>query len=132
MSGNKYGLLTLLNNIHNRQKEKQLFFIQYRTRLIEAFLSVLLLEGYIVNYIILNDSYIKIYLKYGAHGSPVIKDLRAVSKQGNNIFITVKGLMQLSKLSGDSIYIVTTNLGIKSHSSALKTKVGGMILCKIN
>jgi ribosomal protein S8 len=100
--------------------------------MIEEFVSVLLLEGYIVNYVILNDSYIKIYLKYGAHGSPVIKELKAVSKPGNNIFKTVKGLIRLSKLKGDSIFIVTTNLGIKSHSSAIKTKVGGMMLCKIN
>ena len=95
-------------------------------------LGVLKEEGYISDYKTLTDKKNKISLlvdlKY-YKGSPVIKEIRRISKPGRRIYTRADSIPKIK--SGLGIAIVSTSMGIMSDNDARLKNIGGEIICKV-
>ena len=95
-------------------------------------LDVLKEEGYISDYKTLTDKKNKISLlvdlKY-YNGSPVIKEIRRISKPGRRIYTRADSIPKIQ--SGLGIAIVSTSMGIMSDNDARLKNIGGEIICQV-
>jgi len=96
-------------------------------------LDVLKNEGYISNYKLLPDSKNKkesliVDLKY-YKGSPVIKEIKRVSKPGRRIYAKADSIAKIQ--NGLGLAIVSTSIGIMSDNDARTKNVGGEIICRV-
>ena len=122
----------LLTRIRNGQSSKKKYIEAPFSKMKKNILDVLLAEGYISNYeIIENESSkktCKVFLKY-YKGFPVIKELSRISKPGCRIYSSSKDLPIVN--NGLGISIISTSFGIMSDISAREKGVGGEILCRV-
>ena len=98
-----------------------------------AIANILLDEGYIAKYDIIEDGNfktIRITLKYGADkNEKVISGLKKISKPGLRVYA---GKDELPKvLGGLGTAIISTNQGVITDKEARKLGVGGEVLCFI-
>ncbi len=94
--------------------------------------QILLEEGYIKNYQVINDGkqgIIRIVLKYGENKSSVITGLRRVSKPGLRIYTSCEDMPRV--LKGLGIAIMSTSKGVMTDKKARAEKVGGEVLAYI-
>lgn len=94
--------------------------------------QILLDEGYIKNYTVIEDGkqgIIHITLKYGENKAPVIQGLRRVSKPGLRIYTNVEEMPKV--LKGLGIAIISTSKGVMTDRAARKENVGGEVLAFI-
>ena len=95
----------------------------------KAIAEILLEEGYIKSYEIIDDGkqgMIHITLKYGANKEKVISGLQRVSKPGLRVY---SGAAELPRvLKGLGIAIVSTSKGIMTDKKARAEKIGGEVL----
>jgi len=95
-------------------------------------LDVLKKEGYIIDYEVLTDTgnkkLISVDLKY-YNGSPVIKEIKRVSKPGRRIYARADSIPKIK--NGLGLAIVSTSKGIMTDNDARIQKVGGEIICRI-
>ena len=95
-------------------------------------LDVLKQEGYISNYKVLaetnNKSTFVVNLKYH-NGSPVIKEIKRVSKPGRRIYAKADSISKIQ--NGLGLAIVSTSMGIMSDNDARSKNVGGEIICRV-
>ena len=95
-------------------------------------LDVLKGEGYISDYKFnsgkKNKGTLLVNLKYN-NGSPVIKEIRRISKPGRRIYTKADTIPKIQ--SGLGIAIVSTSMGIMTDSDARSKNVGGEIICKV-
>lgn len=95
----------------------------------KAIVQVLLDEGYIRKFMILDDGkqgIIKIFLKYTEDKKPAITGIKRVSKPGLRIYSSVENMPKVIK--GLGIAIVSTSKGLMTDRRARKEKVGGEVL----
>ena len=95
----------------------------------KAIANILLEEGYIKNFQVLEDNkqgVIRIVLKYGENKTPVITGLRRVSKPGLRIYTGCEDMPRVMK--GLGIAILSTSKGVMTGKQAKAEKVGGEIL----
>ena len=95
----------------------------------KAIAQILLDEGYIKNFQVLEDSkqgVIRIALKYGPNKSQVITGLRRVSKPGLRIYSSCEDMPRVMK--GLGVAILSTSKGVMTDRQARKEKVGGEVL----
>ncbi|MDQ7080480.1 MAG: 30S ribosomal protein S8 [Paracoccaceae bacterium] len=95
-------------------------------------LDVLQSEGYIRGYEeVTSDAghpEIEISLKY-FDGTPVIREIKRVSKPGRRVYAGVKEIPQVRQ--GLGIAIVSTPKGVMSDAQARTDNVGGEVLCTV-
>ena len=95
-------------------------------------LDILKKEGYIAGYKFLNDTNEKnslsVDLKY-ENGSPVIKEIKRISKPGRRIYARADSIPRIK--NGLGLAIVSTSKGIMSDDEAKNNNVGGEIICKV-
>ena len=90
---------------------------------------ILLEEGYIRNYQVLEDSpqgTIRITLKYNAGKERVITGLKRVSKPGLRVYAGADELPKV--LKGLGIAIISTSRGVMTDKKARELHVGGEVL----
>ena len=95
----------------------------------KAIAQILLEEGYIKSYEIVDDGkqgMIHITLKYGANKEKVISGLQRVSKPGLRVYAGRDELPRV--LKGLGIAIVSTSKGIMTDKKARAEKIGGEVL----
>ena len=95
----------------------------------KAIAQILLDEGYIKNFQIINDGtqgVIRITLKYNAGKEKVISGLRRVSKPGLRVYAGAEELPKV--LRGLGIAIVSTSKGVMTDKKAREAHVGGEVL----
>lgn len=96
-----------------------------------AIAEILLNEGYIKKYDIVEDGAFKtihITLKYGADkNEKVISGLKRISKPGLRVYANTEDMPKV--LGGLGIAIVSTNKGVVTDKEARKLGVGGEVLC---
>ena len=96
-----------------------------------AIADILLDEGYIAKYDIVEDGNFKtmhITLKYGADkNEKVISGLKRISKPGLRVYANSEEMPKV--LGGLGTAIVSTNKGVISDKEARKLGVGGEVLC---
>ena len=96
-----------------------------------AIADILLDEGYIAKYDIVEDGKFKtmnITLKYGADkNEKVISGLKRISKPGLRVYANSEEMPKV--LGGLGTAIVSTNKGVITDKEARKLGVGGEVLC---
>ena len=95
----------------------------------KAIADILLEEGYIKSYEIIDDGkqgMIHITLKYGANKEKVISGLQRVSKPGLRVYAGRDELPRV--LKGLGIAIVSTSKGIMTDKKARAERIGGEVL----
>lgn len=95
----------------------------------KAIAEILLAEGYIKNFQIIDDGtqgIIRINLKYSTGKEKVIMGLRRVSKPGLRVYAGAEELPKV--LKGLGIAIVSTSRGVMTDKKARGLNVGGEVL----
>ena len=96
-----------------------------------AIADILLNEGYITKYDIVEDGNfktIRITLKYGVDkNEKVISGLKRISKPGLRVYANSEELPRV--LGGLGTAIISTNQGVITDKEARKLKIGGEVLC---
>ena len=98
-----------------------------------AIAKILLDEGYIAKYDLLDDGDFKtihITLKYGKDkNEKIISGIKRISKPGLRVYASKDELPRV--LGGLGIAVVSTNLGVMTDKEARKNNVGGEVLAYI-
>ena len=95
-------------------------------------LEVLKEEGFITSYHIekkeSNKVSLIVDLKY-YEGTPVIKEIKRVSKPGRRVYSSAISIPRIQ--NGLGLAIISTNKGIMSDIDARKNNIGGEIICRV-
>ena len=95
-----------------------------------AIADILVREGYIAKYEIIEDGIVKtirVTLKYGADkNEKIITGIKRISKPGLRVYAGKENLPKV--LGGLDIAILSTNQGITTDKEARKLQVGGEVL----
>ncbi|MCG8559933.1 MAG: 30S ribosomal protein S8 [Hyphomicrobiales bacterium] len=122
----------MLTRIRNAQLRNKSMVSTPASKLRGRVLDVLEEEGYIRGYASVDydggRSEFEIELKY-YDGSPVIKELRRVSKPGRRVYSSVRDLPTIA--NGLGVAILSTPKGVMSDSRARDENVGGEVLCSV-
>jgi len=95
--------------------------------------EVLKQEGYIEDYDRIDDGrqgILRIRLKYGRHGEPVLTEIKRMSKPGRRDYRSVEKLPQV--LNGLGIAIVSTSQGVLSDRQCRERNVSGELICTVS
>ena len=95
-------------------------------------LKILKDEGFIKDYFIENSENnkksLRINLKY-YEGTPVIKEIKRVSKPGRRVYSRATSLPRV--MNGLGLAILSTPKGVMSDTEARKNNIGGEVICRI-
>ena len=119
----------MLTRIRNENNAKHETVDVPASNMKKAIAQILLDEGYIKNYQIVDDGtqgVIHITLKYNPGKEKVITGLRRVSKPGLRVYVGADELP--SVLRGLGIAIVSTSKGVMTDKKARAAHVGGEVL----
>ncbi|MBQ8622775.1 MAG: 30S ribosomal protein S8 [Oscillospiraceae bacterium] len=119
----------LLTRIRNASSAKHATVDIPASNVKKAITEILLNEGYIKSYQIVEDGkqgIIRITLKYDENRTPVISGIRRVSKPGLRIYSSCEDMPKVMK--GLGVAIVSTSKGIVTDKKARELGVGGEIL----
>jgi len=98
-----------------------------------AIANILLDEGYIAKYDVIEDGTFKtihITLKYGANkNEKIITGLKRISKPGLRVYASTEELPRV--LGGLGVAIISTNQGVITDKQARKLGVGGEVLAYV-
>ncbi len=122
----------MLTRIRNANNAKHDMVDIPASNMKKAIAQILLDEGYIKGYTVVEDGkqgIIKVTLKYGQGKTPVIQGLRRVSKPGLRIYTNVEDMPRVMKGLGTAI--LSTNKGVMTDRDARKANVGGEVLAFI-
>ncbi|OIP83742.1 MAG: 30S ribosomal protein S8 [Rhodobacterales bacterium CG2_30_65_12] len=122
----------MLTRIRNSQMRGKAHVSTPASKLRAWVLDVLLAEGYIRGYEAGTDTNghptLEIALKY-YEGSPVIREIKRVSKPGRRVYMGAKEIPHVRQ--GLGVSIVSTPQGVMSDASARAANVGGEVLCTV-
>ena len=119
----------MLTRIRNANNAKHETVDVPASNMKKAIAQILLDEGYIKNYQIVDDGtqgVIHITLKYNPGKEKVISGLRRVSKPGLRVYVGTEELP--SVLHGLGIAIISTSKGVMTDKKARAAHVGGEVL----
>ena len=119
----------LLTRIRNANSAKHDTVDVPASNMKKAIAEILVEEGYIKNYQIIDDSkqgIIRIALKYGANKAKTLQGLRRVSKPGLRVYANCEEMPKVMK--GLGVAIVSTSKGVMTDKTARRENVGGEVL----
>ena len=119
----------MLTRIRNANDAKHETVDIPASNLKKSIAQILLEEGYIKNYQIVEDGkqgIIRVALKYAAGKQKVIHGLKRVSKPGLRIYTNCEDMPKV--MNGLGIAIVSTSKGVMTDKKARQANVGGEIL----
>ena len=122
----------MLTRIRNAQMRGKSTVASPASTLRGRVLDVLLSEGYIRGFerkdTANGQGEYEISLKY-YEGTPVIREVKRVSKPGRRVYMGVKDIPSVR--NGLGISIVSTPKGVMSDANARAANVGGEVLCTV-
>ncbi len=122
----------MLTRIRNSQMRGKSTVMTPASKVRAWVLDVLVDEGYIRGYERTTDANghpaIEISLKY-YEGTPVIREIKRVSKPGRRVYMSVQDIPQVRQ--GLGVSIVSTSKGVMSDANARQANVGGEVLCTV-
>lgn len=122
----------MLTRIRNAQMRGKSTVVTPASKLRARVLDVMADEGYIRGYEAKSDRQghptIEISLKY-YEGTPVIRELKRVSKPGRRVYLGVGDIPSVRQ--GLGVSIVSTSKGVMSDANARSQNVGGEVLCTV-
>ena len=119
----------MLTRIRNANDAKHETVDIPASNLKKSIAQILLEEGYIKNYQIVEDGkqgIIRVALKYAPGKQKVIHGLRRVSKPGLRIYSNCEDMPKV--MNGLGIAIVSTSKGVMTDKKARQANVGGEVL----
>ncbi len=119
----------MLTRIRNANDAKHATVDIPASNLKKSIAEILLEEGYIKSYQIVEDGkqgIIRVTLKYTAGKQKVIHGLRRVSKPGLRIYSNCEDMPRV--MNGLGIAIVSTSKGVMTDKKARQNNVGGEVL----
>lgn len=119
----------MLTRIRNANSAKHETVDIPASNLKKAVAEILLEEGYIKNFQVIDDNtqgLIRITLKYGENKQKVITGLKRVSKPGLRVYASCEELPRV--LKGLGIAIISTSKGVMTDKKARRENVGGEVL----
>jgi small subunit ribosomal protein S8 len=122
----------LLTRIRNAQRRGRSNVTSPASKLRLHVLEVLQREGYIRGFTEVEKEgrrELDIELKY-YDGSPVISEIRRISKPGRRVYSAVRDLPLVR--NGLGISVLSTPKGVMSDNEARTQNVGGEILCRVS
>ena len=122
----------MLTRIRNAQMRGKSTVSTPASKLRAWVLDVLASEGYIRGYESAptdnGQGELTISLKY-FEGTPVIREIKRVSKPGRRVYMGVKDIPTVR--NGLGVSIVSTPKGVMSDAAARSANVGGEVLCTV-
>jgi small subunit ribosomal protein S8 len=122
----------LLTRIRNGQRANKRKITALYSNLKKDILEVLKNEGFIVDYSISeirkNIRELTVELKY-FKSSPVIQEIKRISKPGCRVFKDVQTLP--SVYNGLGISIISTSQGLMTDNDARTKNIGGEVICHV-
>ncbi len=122
----------MLTRIRNANSARHLSVDIPASNLKKSIAEILLEEGYIKNYQIIDDGkqgIIRVSLKYAENKQRVISGIKRISKPGLRIYASKDELPRV--LKGLGIAIISTSKGVMTDKKARKENVGGEVLAYI-
>ena len=119
----------MLTRIRNANDAKHQTVDVPASNMKKAIADILLAEGYIKSYQVIEDGnqgIIRITLKYGQGKTKIIKGLRRVSKPGLRIYASCEDMPKV--MNGLGIAIISTSKGVMTDKAARANNVGGEVL----
>ena len=119
----------MLTRIRNANSAKHETVDIPASNLKKAVAEILLEEGYIKNFQVIDDNtqgLIRITLKYGENKQKVSTGLKRVSKPGLRVYASCEELPKV--LKGLGIAIISTSKGVMTDKKARRENVGGEVL----
>jgi small subunit ribosomal protein S8 len=119
----------MLIRIKNGQMRRKEFVEIYpKSKMKIEILKILKKEGFIEDYEEKEKSII-VKLRYFPDGTPLITDLKRISKPSRRVYVSYKELKPV--MNGIGIAILSTSKGILTDKEARKLKVGGELLLEV-
>ncbi|MGB2601901.1 MAG: 30S ribosomal protein S8 [Candidatus Omnitrophota bacterium] len=103
-----------------------------RSGTLEGIIGIVKREGFIDNYKVIEDNKqgkIKVYLKYLDDGTPIMENLKKISKSGRREYVPAKDVK--SVMGGVGMAILSTSKGLLTDKEAKEQGVGGELICQI-
>ncbi|MBE7021290.1 MAG: 30S ribosomal protein S8 [Ruminococcaceae bacterium] len=122
----------MLTRIRNANSARHISVDIPASNLKKSIAEILLEEGYIKNYQIIDDGkqgIIRVSLKYAENKQRVISGIKRISKPGLRIYASKEELPRV--LKGLGIAIISTSKGVMTDKKARKENVGGEVLAYI-
>ena len=122
----------MLTRIRNAVMIEKLFVDVPASQLKMGIAQTLQREGFIWDFEVREEKPVKILrinLKYGPNGEPVIQQLKRISKPGRRVYQGLRETRDI--LAGMGISILSTPRGVMSDSEARSQNVGGEVLCRV-
>ncbi len=94
--------------------------------------KVLKEEGYITDYSVQDDAVqgvLKVVLKYGKDGEPVITGIKRVSRPGLRKYSKAADIPRV--LEGYGVAVVSTSKGVVADRDARSLNAGGEVICEV-
>ncbi len=76
-----------------------------------------------------NKEFLQLFLKYEDQQTPVISEIKRISKPGRRFYVGRKEMGRLTK--GFGFLILSTPKGVMTDKNAKKAGVGGEVICRI-
>ena len=129
----------MLTRVRNASLAHQAFTRVKFNKLNLSVLKVLETEGYIESFNIENQTnntkLIKVFLKYKGWWikKPLFSTLKRISKPGQRVFSSYRNFNKIIDVLKyeQGTAIISTSIGVMSHTKATKLKKGGEIVCYI-
>ena len=91
-------------------------------------------EGFISNFKVVEEegkpqASLRVYLKYSDDGEPVIHGIERISRPGRRVYRNKQEIPRV--LGGLGLAIVSTSKGVLAGHEAVKSGVGGEVLCQV-
>ena len=95
---------------------------------------ILKTEGFISNFKVVEEegkpqASLRVYLKYSDDGEPVIHGIERISRPGRRVYRNKQEIPKV--LGGLGLAIVSTSKGVLAGHDAIKSGVGGEVLCQV-
>jgi small subunit ribosomal protein S8 len=122
----------LLNRLRNAMRSGHERVDVPASRVKESLVRVLAEEGFIDSYRRVEEKQrpvLRVLLKYGPDGEPVVNGLERVSRPGRRVYAPAKDIPDV--LGGLGVSILSTSRGILTGQQAREAKLGGEILCNV-
>jgi small subunit ribosomal protein S8 len=122
----------MLTRIRNANAARQPVVEMPGSRMKREIARVLKAEGYIADAVVESRGAaqrLKLYLKYTAADTPVIKGLRRESRPGLRRYVSAREIPKV--LGGMGTAVVSTSRGVMTGRQAAHDRLGGEYLCSV-
>ena len=123
----------LLTRVRNAQRAGHPAVMVPASRSKERILNLFVDEGFVAKVEQVDDAKgkpaLKVYLRYQDNGTPVIREVKRISRPGRRIYV---GKDEIPRNRGGlGLIVVSTPQGLLSDREARKRGVGGEVVCSV-